>query len=348
MKIISMRNYLIILVLFISGSCSEKEETRKINTVDIETIYSDSLSIRAIQIMDGGNMAFAANNGAFGLVDLKTNKVRVNTQQYDSILPEFRAIAQNSSDFFMISTGNPALLYKTGNQGNMELVYKEEDEKVFYDAMAFWNNQEGIAVGDSMNGCLSILISRDGGRTWNKTPCASLPKSEADEGAFAASNTNIKVLGNKAWIVTTSGNVYYSEDKGLSWSVIKTPIESSEQTQGIFSIDFYDENLGVIFGGDYTKPEIDTENKAITTDGGKTWKLISNGKLPNFRSCVQFVPNSKGKSLVAIGFEGIAYSHDTGETWKQLSDESFYTLRFMNDTIAYAAGKDRIAKLIFR
>ncbi|MBC8768858.1 oxidoreductase [Arenibacter sp. BSSL-BM3] len=342
-----MRNYLVILILFILSSCSEKEETSKFTTVEVETIYTDSLSFRAIQIMDGGNMAFAANKGAFGLVDLKTNKVRVNTQKYDSILPEFRAVAQNAADFFMLSVGNPALLYKTGDSGDMELVYKEEDDNVFYDAMAFWNNQEGIAIGDSMNGCLSVIISRDGGNTWNKLPCSSLPKSESGEGAFAASNTNIKVLGNKAWIVTTNGNVYYSEDKGFTWTVIKTPIESSEPTQGIYSIDFYDENLGVVFGGDYTKPEIDDANKAITTDGGKTWKLIANGKLPDFRSCVQFVPNSEGKSLIAIGFNGIAHSHDAGETWKQLSDESFYTLRFLNDSIAYAAGKNRIAKLIF-
>ncbi|MCK0145688.1 oxidoreductase [Arenibacter sp. F26102] len=342
-----MRNYLAILILFILCSCSEKEETSRFNTVEVETIYTDSLSFRAIQIMDGGNMAFAADKGAFGLVDLKTNKVRVNTQKYDSILPEFRAVAQNAADFFMLSVGNPALLYKTGDSGDMELVYKEEDDKVFYDAMAFWNNQEGIAIGDSMNGCLSIIISRDGGNTWNKLACSSLPKSEPGEGAFAASNTNIKLLGNKAWIVTTSGNVYYSEDKGFNWTVIKTPIESSEPTQGIYSIDFYDENLGVVFGGDYTKPEIDNANKAITRDGGKTWKLIANGKLPDFRSCVQFVPNSEGKSLIAVGFNGVAYSPDAGETWKQLSDESFYTLRFLNDTTAYAAGKNRIAKLIF-
>ncbi|MCM4171733.1 oxidoreductase [Arenibacter sp. TNZ] len=342
-----MRNYLVILVLFLLGSCSEKEGSRKINTVEIETIYTDSLSFRAIQIMDGGNMAFAADRGAFGLVDLRTNKVRVNTQKYDSIFPEFRAIAQNAADFFMLSVGNPALLYKTGDTGEMVLVYKEEDEKVFYDAMTFWNNKEGIAVGDSMNGCLSIIITRDGGNTWNKLPCSSLPKSEDGEGAFAASNTNIKVLGNKAWIATTNGNVYYSHDKGFTWAVIKTPIESSEPTQGIYSIDFYDENLGVVFGGDYTKPKIKSANKAITVDGGKTWKLVANGELPDYRSCVQFVPNSKGKSLIALGFNGIAYSHDTGQTWEQLSNESFYTLRFLNDSIAYAAGKDRIAKLIF-
>jgi hypothetical protein len=63
---------------------------------------------------------------------------------------------------------------------------------------------------------------------------------------------------------------------------------------------------------------------------------------------VQYIPNRKGRELVAVGFKGIDYSNDTGETWKHLSDEGFYTIRFLNDSIAYAAGAGRISKLIFR
>jgi photosystem II stability/assembly factor-like uncharacterized protein len=37
----------------------------------------------------------------------------------------------------------------------------------FYDSMKFWNKNEGIAMGD-LNDCLSIIITRDGGNTWNK------------------------------------------------------------------------------------------------------------------------------------------------------------------------------------
>ncbi len=343
-----MRYYLVIVILLFLASCRDNEQTRRFNTVEIQTVFTDSLSIRTIEIMGAGNVAFAANKGAFGLMDTQSGKAKVNTQKYDSLAPEFRATAHNSSDFFMLSIGSPALLYKTGDQGKMQLVYLEEDEQVFYDAMTFWNDQEGVAVGDSMNGCLSIIITRDGGNTWNKIPCSALPKAEKGEGAFAASNTNIKVLGNKAWVGTSKGNVYYTEDKGFSWQSIKTPIESSLDTQGIFSVDFYDENLGFAIGGDYTQPDLNVANKAITTDGGKTWQLIASGALPNFRSCVQFVPNANGEQLVALGFEGIAYSHDSGASWKQLSNESFYTLRFLNDSIAYAAGKNRIAKLVFK
>jgi len=63
---------------------------------------------------------------------------------------------------------------------------------------------------------------------------------------------------------------------------------------------------------------------------------------------VQFIPNSEGTELVAVGFKGIDYSMDSGRSWTHLSDEGFYTIRFVNDTVAYAGGKGRLSKLTFR
>lgn len=341
-----MRYTILLLFLGLIFSCTESKEQNPFTSVEIETLYQDSLSIRAIELM-GNSLAFAANKGTFGTVDLATAKVRGNVEKYHTTIPEFRAVAHTSIDFFMLSVGNPALLYKTGDKGRMELVYMEEDDAVFYDAMTFWNDKEGIAIGDTMDGCLSIIITRDGGASWNKLPCSNLPDGIEGEGAFAASNTNIVVKGNKTWVATTK-RILYSGDKGATWEAYKTPIQKEQPTQGIYSIDFYDENLGFAIGGDYTKPENNIANKAITRDGGLTWDLIADGQNPSYKSCVQFVPNSKGNGIVALGFTGISYSSDTGKTWKTLSDASFYTIRFQNDSVAYAAGKNRIAKLIFR
>ncbi|MFD0799435.1 WD40/YVTN/BNR-like repeat-containing protein [Maribacter chungangensis] len=337
-------SFLLVFALFIS--CSEVAKRNSFEKVEIEILYTDSLSIRAIEIM-GTSLAFAANKGTFGSIDLASGKVRTNIQKYDTILPEFRAVAHTSSDFFMLSVANPALLYKTGNQGKMELVYKEEDGAVFYDAMTFWNDNEGIAVGDTMNGCMSIIITRDGGLTWNKLPCSALPDGIEGEGAFAASNTNVAVVGDKTWVATTK-RILFSPDKGRTWEVQRTPILSKEPTEGIYSIAFYDDTIGVAIGGDYTNPERNTSNKMITVDGGRTWNLMADGTTPNYRSCIQFVPGTKGKGILALGFTGIAYSSNQGESWRQLSDESFYTLRFKNDTVAYAAGRNRIARLRFK
>ncbi|MBU2997383.1 oxidoreductase [Cellulophaga baltica] len=333
-----------LLLLF---SCETKEEKIPFSTVEIETIYEDSLSVRAIELI-GTNLSFAANDGFIGNIDLNTNKVYATNQKYDSIFPEFRTIAHTTEDVFVLSAGSPALLYKTGDNGKFELVYKEEGDEVFYDAMTFYNDTEGIAIGDSMNGCMSILITRDGGNTWNKQDCSSLPEAIDGEGAFAASNTNIKIVGDKTWVATTNGTILYSSDKGKSWEAIMTNFISKKATQGIYSIDFYDENLGFAIGGDFTQPDATKANKAITTDAGKTWQLVADQSEPGYKSCVQFVPNDRGLGLVAVGFTGISYSTDMGTTWKQLSDEGFYTLRFKNDSVAYAAGKGGVSKLTFR
>jgi len=344
---------IICLVLICGSMVSCKDEAtfipRDFNTVEIETILEDSLlSIRAIDILNDGSLTFAANNGAYGLYDPKKKSWQISKQAYDTLQLEFRSVAHTTSDFFMLSVGNPAMLFKTGDQGTMELVYFEEHPKVFYDSMIFWNDQEGIAIGDTTEDCLSIIITRDGGNTWHKLSCDVLPKAKEAEGAFAASNTNIAVKGNNTWIATTAGRVYFSEDKGKSWSVVQTPVINAKETEGIYSMAFYDDMNGFAIGGDYTNPESNTANKIITNDGGNTWTLIASGKEPGYRSCVQYVPNGNGKELVTVGFKGIDYSKDGGDSWKSISKEGFYTLRFLNDSVAYAAGQKRISKLMFK
>ncbi|WP_417874785.1 WD40/YVTN/BNR-like repeat-containing protein [Xanthomarina gelatinilytica] len=344
---------IICLVLICGSMVSCKDEAtfipRDFNTVEIETILEDSLlSIRAIDILNDGSLTFAANNGAYGLYDPKKKSWQISKQAYDTLQLEFRSVAHTTSDFFMLSVGNPAMLFKTGDQGTMELVYFEEHPKVFYDSMIFWNDQEGIAIGDTTEDCLSIIITRDGGNTWHKLSCDVLPKAKEAEGAFAASNTNIAVKGNNTWIATTAGRVYFSEDKGKSWSVVQTPVINAKETEGIYSMAFYDNKNGFAIGGDYTNPESNTSNKIITKDGGNTWTLIASGKEPGYRSCVQYVPNGNGKELVTVGFKGIDYSKDGGDSWKSISKEGFYTLRFLNDSVAYAAGQKRISKLMFK
>ena len=358
-KNLFMKRLIVFCLLAILSSCKNQDKTEKqpekssqinYSSVKIEPILEDdSLSIRAIEII-GNNLAFAANRGSFGMYNFDNKTWRTNTQTLDSLVPEYRAVAATNTDFFMLSVGSPALLYKTGDSGAMELVYKEDHEKAFYDAMAFWNDREGIAMGDPTDNCISIIITRDGGKTWQKVNCDLLPEVVEGEAAFAASNSNIAIKGDKTWILSggKTSRVYFSADKGETWEVFNTPLVDGKATTGGYTIDFYDENFGVIMGGDYTNPEGNNGNKAITKDAGRTWKLVAEGQKPGYKSSVRFVPNSGGEKIIATGFSGISISRDSGETWEELSNEGFYTLRFKNDSVAYAAGKGRIAKLIFR
>ncbi|PWH84540.1 oxidoreductase [Algibacter marinivivus] len=346
---------LLVLSIIILFSCGKKEvfKPRDLSRIWVKDIMTDSLrSIRAIELVDN-NVYYTCNDGRYGIVLENGSKV-IDNIKYDTIVPSFRSSGYNKNSFFIFSIGNPALVYKYSKSekhnayvDSIKLVYQENHPKAFYDSMDFWNDEEGIAIGDSTDGCLSVIITRDGGETWTKLLCDDLPKGTENEGAFAASDTNIAIVGDNTWVATTAGRVYYSPDKGKTWEVFNTPIVKEKETEGIYSIDFYDELNGFAIGGDYTKPDDNTANKIRTTDGGKTWDLVAQNQNPGYRSCVQYIPNRKGKELVAIGFKGIDYSNDSGSTWKHLSDEGFYTIRFLNDSVAYAAGAGRISKLTF-
>ncbi|MDG1052165.1 MAG: oxidoreductase, partial [Flavobacteriaceae bacterium] len=319
-----------------------------ISSVEINPILIDSeINIRALEIKNN-RVYSATSNGSILNFDIDKSDVisEINYEfENDSIVPNFRSLAVTENDVFAMSIGNPALLFKNG-----KVVYKESHPKVFYDSIEFWNEDEGIAVGDFTDNCISILITRDGGESWNKLDCSVFNNVKESEGFFAASDTNISIVNNKVWLASGGVNsrIYFSDDKGKSWKIIDTPIVQGESTTGIFSIDFYDEYNGFAIGGDYTKPSKNTSNKIVTSNGGNTWKVVANNKDPGYRSCVQYFPNSRGNSLVAVGFDGIDISNDRGNTWEHVSDESFYTIRFLDEITAYAAGDGKISKLHFK
>ncbi|HET8838263.1 MAG TPA: oxidoreductase [Flavobacteriaceae bacterium] len=322
------------------------EEKGIFSKVKVETIFEDSVSIRAISFKKHV-LFYAGNNGKYGYINLE-NLAEKHAFQLP-INAEFRSVASTEKADFILSAGSPAVLYEVNGLGKQHLNYSEEGEKVFYDSMKFWNDQEGIAVGDPTENCLSIIITRDSGKTWKKIPCVDLPKTVPGEAAFAASNSNIDIVGDNTWLISggMKSRVYFSPDKGKTWEVFNTPLVQGKPTTGGYSIDFYNDKIGIIFGGDYTAPNENKANKAITFYSGETWELLAVGEFPGYKSCVQFVPGSNGREIVAVGPSGIAYSSNFGKTWSEISTEPFYTIRFVSGSVAYAAGKNRICKLQF-
>ncbi|MEM6515693.1 MAG: oxidoreductase [Bacteroidota bacterium] len=336
----------------VSALPSEHKDEIKL---EIEVLVKDStLNVRAMDFGPNNEISFVTSDGRIGMLyfDKDSNyfeMVFLKTK-YQAATPNFRAISHIGCHIFAVGVGSPALLYKAVNPDSIHLVYKETHEKAFYDSLEFWNEDEGIAIGDPTEDCMSVIITRDGGETWEKLSCDDLPKSRDGEAAFAASDTNIAIVGNDTWVATggVASRILYSPDKGKSWSVYETPIIQGETTTGIYSLDFYDKNHGFAIGGDYTKPADSSANKIRTSDGGKTWELVAENQAPGYRSCVQYVPNGNTRKLVTVGFKGIDYTSDSGETWQHLSDKGFYTIRFLNDSVAFAGGNGSVAKLIFR
>jgi len=348
----------IVMFLFFSVLCGYISNAQKrdkkgsfFQKIEIDTLFEDKISIRSLNI-DNDKVWFAADQNRYGFYDVKKREKVIHKLEKDNLKFEFRSSAITPNHFFALTIASPALLFKVDKKNlSTELVYQNSNDKMFFDSLQFWNSNEGIALGDPIDNYFSIIITRDGGKTWQALPNSVFYKNFDDEGAFAASNTNIVIQGNHTWIVSggKKARIFYSADKGKLWTVAETPIIQGKQMTGIFSAAFYDKSIGCIAGGNYELPNQNFGNKAITKDGGKTWELIAENSGPGYISCVQFVPNSKGNGLVTVGATGIHYSWDGGTTWMQMSaDTSLFTLRFIDDATAIAAGKNKMIRLSFK
>lgn len=351
-KVLLFCGAFILFVSFKTLSDSDKKMFYSgFTSIQIDTLFQDKISIRAISI-DKNKIWYGADNSRFGYYDLDKKEKFEEHIYRDTLKLEFRSIAQTSKDIFLLSVGNPALLYSVSKKTNkVKLVYKEVNPKIFYDSMQFWNDKEGIAIGDPTEDTFSIIVTRDGGETWTKILSDKLPTNASGEAAFAASNTNIVIQGDDTWLVSggKKARVFYSPDKAKTWKVVETPIVHGKTMTGIFTADFYDSKNGFIAGGDYELPNKKSDNKAFTKDGGKTWQLIGQDMGFGYASCVQYVPGGNGKEIVCVGSEGIQYSQNGGQNWTQLStDSKLFTLRFVNRNLAIAAGHNKVVRLRFK
>src|SRR5262249_60157617 len=98
-----------------------------------------------------------------------------------------------------------------------------DDPIAFFDAMAFWDAQHGIAMSDSVDGRFIIITTGDGGQTWTRVPADRLPVALMNEGGFAGSGTNIAGMNRHAWGGTgaaSNSRMLITENQGTAGRVV--------------------------------------------------------------------------------------------------------------------------------
>lgn len=337
--------YLSLFVFFVFLSC---KSTFKV--LERKDILLDSLSIRAIYPTING-VWFGGTNSKAGFISFQ-NEAETKIVKLQKEITDFRSIAYTNGCIYVLNAGTPANMYALntfGYSAASNLIYSETGEKVFYDSMFIdAKTGLGIVIGDPTVDCLSVLLTENSGKSWQKISCDLLPKTVEGEAAFAASDTNVKIIDGVIYIISggTKSRLFMSKDKGSSWQVFETPIIQGEAMTGAFSMDFYNKRKGIIIGGNYENQKDNSINKAITKDGGKTWKIVSKDKAFGYASCVQFMPKSRGKVLYTCGTSGVYYSTNFGQKWTKLVDDmDFYTLRFSGKNNIYLAGKNKVTKI---
>jgi photosystem II stability/assembly factor-like uncharacterized protein len=257
---------------------------------------------------------------------------------------DVEAFEETTAYLLSAGPGDASRIYKTVDGGkSWALQFRCADPAAFLDAIAFWDTQNGIALGDPVKGQFQLIVTADGGVHWKPLAAKVLPTALASEGAFAASGTCLVTHGaSDVWFATGGGKaarVFHSKDRGQNWEVSETPIVAGAESAGIFSIAFRDRHHGMIVGGDYRKPNDNGATAAITSDGGKTWTPL-NKRLP-FRSAVAWAKDR----WVVVGTSGSHVSLDNGATWKPLDRENYNSVGFSSSGEGWAVGpKGRIAK----
>jgi photosystem II stability/assembly factor-like uncharacterized protein len=259
---------------------------------------------------------------------------------------DVEAFGETKAYLLSAGPGEDSRIYKTIDGGKTwVLQFKNADPKGFFDALAFWDEDHGIALGDPVNGRFQLIVTDDGGANWKPLSSKRLPPALPNEGAFAASGTCLAVHGERdVWFGTggaKTARIFHSSDRGQTWSVVDTPIVAGIDSAGIFSIVFRDQKHGMIVGGNYRKPDESGAAAAITADAGKTWTLVRQ-PLP-YRSCVAWAKDM----WIVVGTSGSDCSSDNGATWKPLDRANYNSVASTPTGEVWAVGpKGRIAKFV--
>jgi photosystem II stability/assembly factor-like uncharacterized protein len=260
---------------------------------------------------------------------------------------DVEAFGEGTAYLLSAGKGEDSRVYTTTDGGkSWVLQFKNTEPTAFFDALAFWDEKNGIALSDPVKGRFLLVVTADGGRTWKRLPEKSLPTALPNEGAFAASGTCLVTHGkNDVWFCTggaKTARVFHSADRGQHWAVREPPVAAGVESAGIFSIAFRDKDHGLIVGGDYRKPKLaGGVTAALTRDGGKTWAAA--GKALPFRSGVAWAKDR----WVAVGTSGSDYSTDGGATWKPLDGENYNSVAFAPTGVGWAVGpKGRVARFV--
>ncbi|RLD74972.1 MAG: hypothetical protein DRJ10_16130 [Bacteroidetes bacterium] len=337
-----------LLIFFIQ--CDQANQTPKIKF--IEQSAPNGISIRGSSVVDDQIAWFSGAKGSFA----KTTNAGKNWL-WDSISDathlDFRDIhAFSDMEAIVLSAGNPAKIFKTLDGGkSWTEMYSDTTKGIFFNSMDFWDENNGIAVGDPIDGGFMMIQTKNGGENWAKVPAENIPKPLKGEAQFAASGTCITTFGDNQVSFVTGGaaaRVFISKDKGYSWQVIESPIMSGKPSKGNFSVCFDKNGQGVIVGGDYKDVSLKKNTASFTIDGGQNWQLAETAPPSGFNSCVAFIPGTNSRFVIATGTEGSNLSIDGGKNWSMIDTNSFNTLVFEpGGKYGWAAGSDgRIVKLV--
>lgn len=260
---------------------------------------------------------------------------------------DVHAVDERVAYLLSAGTGASSRIYKTEDGGDSwKTLHVNARPEGFFNGLAFWDHENGVAVGDPVEGRLFVMVTRNG-RDFHRVPVEDLPPTQEGEYGFAASGTNVAVAGSDhVWIATggSAARVFRSADGGRTWAVSDTPIRAGAASAGIFSLYFRDTQTGFAVGGDYQKPDQSGGNLARTDDGGVTWEIIPASPALGYRSAIAESRRQGRSLLIVAGIGGSDISRDEGRIWRSVGIDDSNALAVGASGIWVVGPQGRVAR----
>lgn len=275
---------------------------------------------------EGKSVSLSNDGGASWLVNTSTSDMLAGNGSVTGI----SAVSATTAYAVVCNNAN-AGIYKTTNSGFSWTRQSTMFNSLYSwpDFVYFWNENEGVAVGDPVDNTFEIYVTRDGGGQWNRVSASSIPLSNTNEYSYST-NTVFRVLGDTICFYTSKGRLFRSFDKGLTWNSMNTPVTNGNY----MSFAFKDDNNGLCC---YTSVMDDNYQLYSTSDGGASWNTISGAG-----SVDEIYYSPVHKAYFSANYHhGLMYSLDDGLTWTShpsLKEMGISAMCFLPSGKIYAGG----------
>ncbi|MBX3044818.1 MAG: S8 family serine peptidase [Candidatus Kapabacteria bacterium] len=239
------------------------------------------------------------------------------------------------------SNGNAQVHHST-NSGQTWTQKSAAHITSFINSFHFFNENEGILLGDPKNGVWGVGYTSDKAQTWQLV--TNIPPPLNNETGLVGS---ICQTGDSVWFGTTSGRVYRTTDKGYTWSV------QVVRAGGFIT--------GVTFNGDVgaciyaeSSAQGSPRKMAVTTDGGNTWQLDAYDFTANMQSPVGIYAIQETDAIIVQNFDGKLFATEAlGKSWTPVLNtkrDNYYHAYFNqnnNKVSVFTSGLSEVNRLDF-
>ncbi len=285
----------------------------------------------------GNDIAYIVGAGQFvGGVAVKMGKASANVIQINQ-QPVYCMYAFNESNLIAGDgpTNGMARVHYSNNGGQTWSTKPVNNITGFVNSFNFFNNFEGILLGDPLGTSWGVGKTNDGGNTW--TLASGLPAPIGTETGLVGSVTQ---RGNTVWFGTTAGRIFKTNDKGETWDQVTVA------SGGVVSSLSFNESLAACL---YSPTNTQGANRllAVSTDGGKTWKTSVYNFTANSQIPLNVYVIEDSKSIVVQLYSGYVIASDNeGVSWYPVLSEkrNYYTFaatnQIGNKVSIYSGGTD--------